>query len=68
MSFTRISWVPLKADVDDAALAPFKAAGATLSKQPGIKNIYHGRVTDGIPSLWVLTSEYPHLELRFNQQ
>ncbi|TLD30616.1 hypothetical protein PspLS_01712 [Pyricularia sp. CBS 133598] len=56
MSFTRISWAPIKGDVDDAALAPLNAAGAALSKQPGIQSIYHGRVIDGTPSLYALTT------------
>lgn len=60
MSVTRISWVPIKAGVDDAALAPLTAAGAALAKQPGIESIYHGRVLDGAtPSLYALTCKYP---------
>ncbi|TLS30814.1 hypothetical protein PpBr36_03898 [Pyricularia pennisetigena] len=56
MSFTRISWVPVKSDVDDAALAPLASAGAALSKQPGIGSIYQGRIVDGTPSLYALTT------------
>ncbi|TLD05446.1 uncharacterized protein PgNI_09235 [Pyricularia grisea] len=56
MSLTRISWVPVKADVDDAALAPVQAAGDAVAKQPGVESIYHGRVVEGIPSLYAVTT------------